>query len=106
MKKLKNMSKVIINENTVKQIVAETVKRILSETRESDFKHYYMLLGRLEQDCKYYLGYGNRFPKHLWAGDEQAQIDKMRELYDMLPVKPEWITPEDIDNYAREMGVQ
>lgn len=100
------MSKVIINENTLKQIVTETVKRILSEARESDFKHYYMLLSRLEQDCKYYLGHGNRFPKHLWAQDEQAQIDKMRELYDMLPVKPEWITPEDIDNYAREMGVQ
>ena len=67
----------------------------------------YMLLGRLCSDCDYYLGCGERNAEHsLWAHDEQAQIDKMRELYDCLKVKPEWLTAEQIDWYAKEMGVK
>ena len=27
----------------------------------------------------------------------------MRELYDALPEKPEWLTMEDIDRYAQRM---
>lgn len=41
----------------------------------------YMLLGRLIADCKYFLGYGNRYEGHLWAGSAKAQIEKMRELW-------------------------
>lgn len=60
-----------------------------------DYKFEYMLLNRLQCDCNYYLGYGSRNAEHcLWAHDEQKQIDKMRELYDLLPVKPEWLTRE------------
>lgn len=43
---------------------------------------------------------------HCWAQDEQKQIDKMRELYDKLPVKPEWLTAEQINEYAAKMGVK
>lgn len=94
-----------INESKLNKIISESIKKVLKEN-EGDFTKYYMLLSRLQQDCNYYLGHGGRDAKHsLWAHDEQGQIDKMRELYDMLPVKPEWITPEDIDNYAKEMGV-
>ncbi|WP_425953219.1 LPD11 domain-containing protein [Ralstonia pseudosolanacearum] len=63
----------------------------------------YQLLGRLQQDCEYYLGAGNRNKKYLWALDEQAQIDKMRELYDQLPEKPEWLTLHQIDRYSTQM---
>lgn len=42
----------------------------------------------------------------LWAHDEQKQIDKMRELYDLLPIKPEWLTREQIDAYAAQMGAK
>lgn len=70
-------------------------------------KFNYALLGRLLADCDYYFGYGNRDAKHcLWAGDEQKQIDKMRELYDLVPEKPEWLTREQIDEYAAKMGVK
>jgi hypothetical protein len=106
-KNIKNMAKITLNENELKQIIAESIKKVLNETEETDYRYYYMLLSRLQQDCNYYLGHGGRDAKHaLWAHDEQEQIDKMRELYNMLPEKPEWITLEDIDNYAREMGVQ
>lgn len=64
----------------------------------------YMMLGRLLCDCRYYLGNGGRCAKHLWAHDEQKQIDKMRELYDLLPIKPEWLTREQIDEFAAKMG--
>lgn len=72
-----------------------------------DYKFEYMLLNRPQCDCEYYLGYGNCDAKHsLWAHDEQKQIDKMRELYNLLPVKPEWLTREQIDEYAVRMNVK
>lgn len=65
----------------------------------------YQLLGRLEQDCTYYLGYGNRQKRVLWALDEQEQINKMRELYNSFPEdkKPNWITLEKIAEYENIM---
>lgn len=67
----------------------------------------YMLLGRLKLDCEYYLGDGCRNAKQsLWEHDEQAQIDKMREIYDSLKIKPKWLTMEQIDEYAARMGVK
>lgn len=65
----------------------------------------YQLLGRLQQDCEYFLGAGNGNRKHLWAQDESLQILKMKELYEGLPVKPEWITLEAIEGYAANMAV-
>ena len=64
----------------------------------------YQLLDRLRADCEYFLGAGNRVEKHLWAGSVYAQIVKMRELYDALPQKPEWLTEEAIDDYADRMA--
>ncbi len=66
----------------------------------------YQLLDRLRTDCEYFLGAGNRAEKHLWAGSVYAQIVKMRELYDELPQKPEWLTEEMIDDYADRMAPQ
>lgn len=63
----------------------------------------YFLLSRLKADCEYFLGAGGRAEKHLWAGNVREQIAKMRELYDALPEKPEWLTMEDIDRYAQRM---
>ena len=72
----------------------------------ADNRFNYMMLDRLKSDCEYYLGNGCRNKISLWAHDEQAQIDKMRELYDLLKIKPEWLTMEQIDEYASRMGVK
>ena len=64
----------------------------------------YRLLSRLKADCDYYLGAGGRAEKHLWAGSVEAQIAKMRELYNALPEKPEWLTEQDIDLYESQMA--
>lgn len=66
-------------------------------------KFEYQLLGRLTQDCEYYLGAGGRNKKHLWALDEAEQIQKMKELYEGLSVKPEWLTLDEINAYEAQM---
>lgn len=66
-------------------------------------KSEYMLLGRLEMDCNYYLGAGNRNSKHLWAGTPKEQIEKMKELYSKLVVKPEWLSEKNISDYEKAM---
>ena len=48
----------------------------------------YMMLSHLKQDCDYYLGNGNRSTNALWSRNEA-----------------EWLTKDDITNYARQMGV-
>lgn len=65
----------------------------------------YMMLDRMRQDCEYYLNYGNRNPKSLWAGDEQDQIDNMKALWNTFPEEdtPEWLTWEEILEYERLM---
>lgn len=69
-------------------------------------KFEYMLLGRLRDDCEFWLGYGDRLDKYLWAGSPQRQIEKMLEIYDGLEDKPEWISRADILDYAERMGVK
>ena len=39
-------------------------------------------------------------------GPMTRETNKMRELYDLLPVKPEWLTREQIDEYTARMGVK
>lgn len=70
----------------------------------SDFKDVYRLLSRLKEDCDYFLGAGERQEKHLWAGNAAAQLDKMRELYALVPEKPEWLTEQELSDYAQRMA--
>ena len=59
-----------------------------------DIAFNYMMLSRLQLDCKYYLGCGNRNKKHLWADTVEEHIAYMKELYNGFSEdeKPEWIT--------------
>ena len=79
------------------------VEEPVAETVPYNYENEYRLLGRLKADCEYFLGWGGRAEKHLWAGNVREQIAKMRELYAALPEKPEWLTMEDIDRYAQRM---
>ena len=74
-----------------------------SNTIPNSFELEYQMLSRLKSDCEYFLGAGGRAQKHLSEGSAEAQIAKMRELYDTLPEKPEWLTAEDIDRYEVKM---
>ena len=88
----------IENIDFVRSLLAEQ-----SVDKTQPFEDEYRLLSRLKSDCEYFLGTGARAEKHLWAGSVDEQIDKMRELYDLLPEKPEWLSKQDIDNYERQM---
>jgi len=75
-----------------------------AQSATNEHSYEYMLLDRLRSDCEYFLGTGETAENnHLWAGNPEAQIEKMQELYDMLPEKPEWLTQEDINQYAQQM---
>ena len=72
---------------------------------DSPYMRDYMLLGRLRSDCDYYLGNGNRYTNHLWAKNEEDQIENMKELWNGFTEKekPEWLTMEQIHQYENEM---
>ena len=80
------------------------------QAAENDVSSYgpgfaYRRLSVLKSDCEYFLGAGGRNARHLSEGGSiEKQIAKMRELYDLLPEKPEWLTAEDIDRYEAEMN--
>lgn len=65
------------------------------------------LLGRMVSDCEYYLGFGNRHPKHLWAGNEHEQIEYMKFIWNQLThiygeVLP-WCPLERIEQFEIKM---
>ena len=69
-----------------------------------DNKFRYMMLGRLQSDCKYVLGAAEGDTRHLWVkNDIKTHCALMRELYKSLPEEPDWVSLEDIDNYEKEM---
>ena len=67
------------------------------------YQFEYMLLNRLQMDCEYFLGNGKGFHGHLWAGNPVDQIAKMKELHNLLPEKPEWLTMDKILEYETKM---
>lgn len=73
---------------------------------EAGQRFEYMMLGRLEADCRFYLGYGMRDANYaLYYFDERTHIDEMLKLYGKIVVKPDWLTMEGICGYAEQMGV-
>ena len=75
------------------------------KTYEARFR--YMMLSRMKQDCDYYLGYGGRSANHLWAGNEFNQIMNMKALWETFKPEdnPEWLTKDELKDYASQMGV-
>lgn len=70
-----------------------------------DDRFRYQLLGRMQSDCEYYLGYGNRSSRCLWAKNEKKQIENMKGIWNSFSEdqKPEWLTYEQILCYEARM---
>lgn len=66
----------------------------------------YGLLGRMETDCEYYLGYGFRNEEKLWGKNVADHIFYMKALWNSFSPeeKPEWLSMEKIEAYEREMS--
>ena len=73
-------------------------RKIIDRVLHRDMVFRYQLLGRLQTDCEYYLNYGNRNIKRLWAGNVNLQIKLMVELYNSFKEdeKPQWLTMDEI----------
>lgn len=106
-----------INEKQLKKLVKESVVKFLKEEivarhasdrkpwefTPGDTKFNYMLLSRLQMDCNYFLGNGNRYEKHLWAGNVDDHIEMMKKIWNGFEEKPEWLSMEQIEDYERKM---
>jgi hypothetical protein len=73
------------------------------ENKENTFT--YQMLGRLQSDCEYFLGHGNRNEKRLHQGNVDDQIKEMKKLWNSLPKdkKPDWLSMDDINSYEKKM---
>jgi len=71
-------------------------------------KFRYMMLDRMRQDCDYYLRIKAGSPYILWAQNEKAQIENMIALWNTFSEedKPEWLTWDELKEYAHKMGVE
>ena len=67
----------------------------------------YQMLGRLQADCEYYLGFGSRDTERLWSKNVTDQIAMMKAIWNSFPDdgKPVWLTLEQIEQYATDMLV-
>ena len=93
-------------EITMDKSIKEKVDELLSSGDER-FPH--MMLDRMRQDCEYYLGNGNRYAGHLWAGNEKDHIAYMKEIWERFPKdkRPEWLPYDKILEYEGKMcGVE
>ena len=79
-----------------------TIDDLLS--KDESFR--YQMLSRMQSDVKYYLGEGNHNAKDLWAHDAYQQIAYMDALMKSLPEQPEWLSKEELKDYADKMGVK
>lgn len=80
--------------------------RDIRKTEESQ-RQYYMVLSRLETDCKFYMGCGMRDARYaLYWKSERKHIQEMLYVYDRLTLKPVWLDVEGILRYAEQMGVK
>ncbi len=75
------------------------IERLVNEN--DGFK--YQMLGRLQNDVKYFLGAGNGNEKCLWGKDVLTHIEAMTAIYDSLPEAPEWCPYSLIAEYKNWM---
>jgi len=74
-----------------------TIEEILAN--DSTFR--YQLLSRMQSDCEYFFGYGNRNESQLWAGGFGKQVSHMKAIWNSFAddQKPEWLSYEKIMGY-------
>ena len=95
--------------NKVKVDESRVFKKGGEIDEDNKYKHTYMMLGRLQMDCEYFINNMGRYDtdehikKHLWAGSVDEQIKEMKKLWNSLPIKPEWLSMEEILVYESKM---
>ena len=86
-------------------MAAASIELVANRLIKQPEEFRYRFLARLEQDCKYYLGYGRRHTRYLWAKDVEDQLYLMGAMYDSFPEdgKPDWFNKRELNRYAELM---
>ena len=102
----------ILKSNTREEAIARLEHQIDTQSvdntsnlmeNEDGQKFEYMMLSRLQSDCEYFLNYGKGSLNRLPSKNIDEHITYMKELWNKLKIKPEWLSLEDILNYEKEM---
>ena len=64
--------------------------------------YYYMLLSRLQLDCEVCINVYHSI-KRLWGITIDNHIKTMKNLYNLVVNKPEWIDMQTINQYETEL---
>lgn len=86
--------------------MAKPTESELGEVLNTEAGFRYRLLSRMQSDCEY-AERTNSF-KYLWAtGDAEKHIEYMKAIWESFPdnEKPDWISLEEINQHAVQMGV-
>lgn len=84
----------------IMQDIIEPARQALSKAKESQGFEY-MLLARLKVDCESYF---NDNQNHLWGVDPKEHANKMLELYDLLEIKPEWLSVKELFDWVVKLN--
>lgn len=82
-----------------------TFKKDIIQHYPKNDSFLYRLLSRMQYDCNYYLGNGERCEKYLWGETVELHLAYMELLWDNFSSteKPEWLTKEELEDYKRKM---
>lgn len=100
------IQKLAMHEDRKELMTTKRGRLTMEDWSKKEPKFRYMLLDRLRQDCDYYLrirGSANC----LWADSEKEQIQTMIDIWNSFPDgdKPEWLTMEQIKEFAQKMSI-
>lgn len=79
----------------------------MEDILKGDNRFKYIMLGRFQRDCEYFLGFGGRSLKHLWSGNVKTHIQNMKDIWNSFSSdeKPQWLTFEKILEYEKDMDI-
>ena len=79
-----------------------TINEFKDWIKTTEQSYRYQLLSRMQSDCKYFLGNGCGGSR-LWGETIDKHIEYMKELYNLIDIKPEWLTMDEINQYEHDM---
>jgi len=78
------------------------IPKVNENNNDESTRFNYMMLSRLQSDCEYFLNWG-KGRSQLHSGTVEQHIAKMKELWNILEIKPEWLSMEQILQYETDM---
>lgn len=75
----------------------------INQCRISPQRFEYMMLDQMRSGCDYFLGWGNGSLTHILENSIHSHIEEMKRIHNLLLVKPEWLTYEQIEEYEINM---